>query len=104
MISLSDGNDILGIFATNDWTTLVLGAAGVALILLSMLPRVGRRPAVVTKTVPEKRVVARDERVVEPAPLGGRFVRKEKSLDDPEPVTMTTTRTGTSNGTLDDRR
>jgi hypothetical protein len=43
LISLSDGTDILGIFATNDWTTLVMGAAAVALILLSTLPRVGRR-------------------------------------------------------------
>src|SRR3954449_11905251 len=43
LISLSDGDDILGIFATNDWTTLVMGAGGAALILLSMMPRVGRR-------------------------------------------------------------
>src|SRR3954447_13646680 len=43
LISLSDGDDILGIFATNNWTKLVMGAGGVALILLSMMPRVGRR-------------------------------------------------------------
>src|SRR3954449_785468 len=43
LISLSDGNDILGIFATNNWTTLAMGAGGVALIVLSMMPRVGRR-------------------------------------------------------------
>ena len=43
LISLSDGNDILGIFATNNWTKLVMGAGGAALILLSMMPRVGRR-------------------------------------------------------------
>ena len=43
LISLSDGSDILGIFATNDWTTLVMGAGGAALVVLAMMPRVGRR-------------------------------------------------------------
>jgi hypothetical protein len=51
LIALSDGNDILGIVATNNWTKLILGAAGAGLIILSMMPRVGRRrggPPVVT--------------------------------------------------------
>ena len=43
LISLSDGDDILGVVATNNWTTLVMGAGGAALILLSMMPRVGKR-------------------------------------------------------------
>ena len=43
LIALSDGNDVLGIIATNNWTKLIMGAAGVALVLLSMMPRVGRR-------------------------------------------------------------
>src|SRR3954470_8564923 len=43
LIAVSDGNDILGIIATNNWTKLIMGAAGVALIVLSMMPRVGRR-------------------------------------------------------------
>src|SRR3954452_610174 len=43
LIALSDGSDILGIFATNNWTKLVMGVGGVALILLSMAPRVRRR-------------------------------------------------------------
>src|SRR3954454_6216177 len=43
LIAVSDGTDILGIFATNNWTKLVMGAGGVALIVLSMMPRVGRR-------------------------------------------------------------
>jgi hypothetical protein len=49
LIAISDGTDILGIFATNDWTKLVLGAGGVVLILLSMMPRVGRRRTVVER-------------------------------------------------------
>ena len=43
LISLSDGDDILGVVATNNWTTLIMGAGGAALIVLSMMPRVGRR-------------------------------------------------------------
>src|SRR3954447_14669058 len=43
LISLSDGSDILGVVATNDWTTLVMGAGGAALIVLSMMPRIGGR-------------------------------------------------------------
>jgi hypothetical protein len=85
LIALSDGTDILGIFATNNWTKLVLGAAGVALILLSTLPRVGRRDRV------------DDDRVVE---RRGRFGRRERVVRDREPVGASTT----PNGTLDDRR
>jgi hypothetical protein len=88
LIALSDGSDILGIFATNNWTKLVLGAAGVALVVLSTLPRVGRR-----------------DRVVEDDRMGerrGRFGRRERVVEeDREPVGATTT---THNGTLDDRR
>src|SRR3954453_13015053 len=43
LIALSDGDDILGIGAMNGWTTLIMGAGGAALILLSMMPLVGRR-------------------------------------------------------------
>src|SRR4051794_2646473 len=43
LIALSDGDDILGVVAMNNWTTLVMGAAGGAPIVLSMFPRVGRR-------------------------------------------------------------
>ncbi len=44
LISLSDGDDILGVVATNGWTTLIMGAGGAALIVLSMMPRVGPPP------------------------------------------------------------
>jgi hypothetical protein len=91
LIALSDGNDILGIFATNNWTKLVMGAAGVALIVLSMMPRVGRRrggaPAAVRReTVVEDRGFGRD-RVVER-----------------EPVSTNGTTATRDTGTLDDRR
>jgi hypothetical protein len=83
LIALSDGTDILGIFATNNWTKLVLGVAGVALVVLSTLPRVGRRGAVATEERPRR--FRRRDRVVE---------------EEREPVGATTTH----NGTLDDRR
>ena len=84
LIALSDGTDILGIFATNNWTKLVLGAAGVALVVLSTLPRVGRRE----KVAGDRDVTRRS-----------RFRRRERD-EEREPVGVATTH----NGTLDDRR
>ena len=84
LIALSDGTDILGIFATNNWTKLVMGAGGAALILLSMMPRVGRRAG----TAP----VAERERTTR----RGRFGRDNGRVER-EPVT-------TTGGTLDDDR
>jgi hypothetical protein len=43
VIAMFDGKDVFGIIAENGWTELVLGAAAVALIVVSFLPRVGRR-------------------------------------------------------------
>src|SRR4051794_9575514 len=55
LIALSDGTDILGIFATNNWTKLVMGAGGIALIVLSMMPRVGRRRGTAPATTTRRR-------------------------------------------------
>ena len=41
VISLIDGDDVLGIFAANGRTTLVWAIAGAVLIVLALLPRVG---------------------------------------------------------------
>jgi hypothetical protein len=43
LIAISDGTDILGIFAANNWTKLVMGAMGAGLVVLAMMPRVGTR-------------------------------------------------------------
>ena len=43
LIALANGHGALGIFAANGLTELVWGAAGGLLIILSMLPRVGRK-------------------------------------------------------------
>jgi len=93
LISLSDGDDILGIIATNNWTTLVMGAGGAALIVLSMMPRVGRRRGGAPMATRTERV-ERDDTV--PA---GRFDR------DAEPVPNGRTTTVTQGGPpLEDRR
>ncbi len=47
-LAIVDG-DVLGIFAANSWTMLAFGAAAVALLLVAMLPRVGRRKDVVVE-------------------------------------------------------
>jgi hypothetical protein len=89
LIALSDGTDILGIFATNNWTKLVMGIGGIVLIALSMAPRVGRRrgtaPAVAARPVGTRR----------------RFGRTAPAAR--EPVAAGPTR-DTTDGTLDDRR
>jgi hypothetical protein len=43
VIAIVDGKDVFGIIAENGWTELVLGAAAVALIVFSLLPRVGKK-------------------------------------------------------------
>jgi hypothetical protein len=43
LIALANGHGALGIFAANGMTELVWGAAGALLIVLSLLPRVGRK-------------------------------------------------------------
>jgi hypothetical protein len=43
VIALVDGSDVLGVFAANNATVLAFGAAAVALLVVAMLPRVGRR-------------------------------------------------------------
>lgn len=42
VIAMFDGSDVFGIFAANGPTMLLLGAAATALLVLSLLPRVGR--------------------------------------------------------------
>jgi hypothetical protein len=57
VISIFDGPDVFGIFAANDTTTLVWGIAAAALLLLALLPRVGRKRGAATD---DRAVVARD--------------------------------------------
>jgi hypothetical protein len=43
IIAIVDGSDVLGVFAANGWTMVAFGAAAAALLIVAMLPRVGRR-------------------------------------------------------------
>jgi len=88
LIALSDGNDILGIIATNNWTKLIMGAAGAGLILLSMMPRIGKRRGGTP-------MATRDEREIESER------RFDRTRED-EPVANGRTTTG--HGALEDRR
>ncbi len=67
LVAGSRGNGVLGVFAANHVTELVWGAAGILLIVLALLPRVGRR----TRPRNDERYVDRDERF-ERVPLGTR--------------------------------
>jgi hypothetical protein len=73
VIAIVDGNDVFGVAAVNRATMVVLGAAAVALLVVAMLPRVGRRRDVVveddrTTTTTRNGRFRRDKgRVAEPA-------------------------------------
>ena len=43
VIAIADGSDVFGIFAANGTTMLAFGAVSIALLVLSLLPRVGRK-------------------------------------------------------------
>src|SRR4051812_16337883 len=96
LIALSDGTDILGIVAVNNWTKLVMGAAGVALILLSMMPRVGRRAG---GAPPATR---RDRELDEPH--GRRFGRDRRPVATDDRETVAANGRTTERGALEDRR
>lgn len=74
-LAIVDG-DVLGIFAANTWTMLAFGAAAVALLIVAMLPRVGRR----------KDVVVEDDRTVA-TERNGRFGRDRERVDEPAATT-----------------
>jgi len=101
VIALFDGEDVFGIFAANGLTKLILGATSAALLILSLLPRIGgkrvdrdermaERPA---RTAGEERIVERErqpvvdrETVVDREPAGGRFSREPAGTRDRELV------------------
>jgi hypothetical protein len=69
-----DGSDVFGIFAANRWTKLAWAAAGVLLLIVAFLPRVGRRDEVVVDGA---------------AATGGRFRRRDRTAAPPEPAGTT---------------
>jgi len=92
LIALSDGDDILGVVAMNDWTTLVMGAGGAALIVLSMMPRVGRRRGgapMATRDEIEPRRTGRFHRepVAEREPVAAGDTRRDDAVADDRAAT-----------------
>jgi hypothetical protein len=71
VIAIVDGNDVFGVAAANRATMVVFGAAGVALLVVAMLPRVGRR----------RDVVVEDDRTA--ATRDGRFAREDGRVSEP---------------------
>jgi hypothetical protein len=79
IIAVIRGNGIFGIFAADHRTEIIWGAAAVVLLVLSLLPRVGRREPV-AQTPPGARgrpAAARDE----PAVARDRGVTREESAE-----------------------
>jgi threonine dehydrogenase-like Zn-dependent dehydrogenase len=74
VVAIVDGSDVFGVAATNNATKLVLGAGAVALLVVAMMPRVGRK---------RDRVVERDRSTADDA----RFARDRPGAE--EPVTTT---------------
>jgi Domain of unknown function (DUF4383) len=68
VMAIVDGTDVLGVFAANRATMLVMAVAAVALIIVAMLPRVGRRreEVVVDRDTTRNGRFERGERVEEP--------------------------------------
>jgi hypothetical protein len=78
IIGYAQKHGVLGIFAANHWTELIWGIAGVVLILLALMPRVGggtttTEPAATTQTRSRREVAddrARDRADDRPASSG----------------------------------
>ncbi len=83
VIAVIRGNGVFGIFAANHRTEIVWGGAAILLVLLSLLPRVGRRSSAVREPV------VRDDRVRD-EPVRSRGAGRARSRDEPvrrdEPV------------------
>jgi hypothetical protein len=86
VIALVDGDDVFGIFAANGLTKLVWGIAAAVLLVLALLPRVGKKEqdhdADRELRRNETHRVERQTRTVEPEPEPGRFDREPRATDE----------------------
>jgi membrane protein implicated in regulation of membrane protease activity len=83
VISMFDGwdaGDVLGIFATNSWTTLALGAASAYLLLTALLPRVGKKDRDDRRD--DDRLERREREVVRERPVREREVVRERPVHE----------------------
>jgi len=61
IIALVDGSDVLGIFAANDATKLAWAIAGAVLVVVALLPRVGRKKVDTTEPAAAGTATTRDD-------------------------------------------
>jgi len=95
VIAIVDGEDVLGIFAANGLTKLVWGAGSVALLLLSLLPRVGGEKRENTRARDRDRVRAdRDRDLDMVPPRGERGGERDLGTSSPRGDVDTTPRRG----------
>ncbi|HEY3776387.1 MAG TPA: DUF4383 domain-containing protein [Solirubrobacteraceae bacterium] len=96
IIAYSQKHGALGIFAANHWTELIWGVAGVVLLLLALMPRVGGRPAGpapvpgATTSAPRREVAADEPVAREDEPVAtrrGPVARDETVARGDEPAT-----------------
>jgi len=89
IIAYAQGHGALGIFAADHWTELIWGVAGIVLVLLALMPRVGGRtvgPAPVATTTATRRGVE-GERVVRREPVSAREpVAGDEPMDERDRV------------------
>jgi Domain of unknown function (DUF4383) len=83
IIALVDGSDVLGIFAANDATKLAWAVTAAVLIVVALLPRVGRRtePATTADDVPAAERARGDRFAREDAPARGEGAVAERRLE-----------------------
>jgi hypothetical protein len=88
VIALADGDDVFGIFAANGLTKLAWGVCAAALLLLALLPRVGKREHRDAAPAPERERVVEREHVATPAAgptttdRPGRFARGRERVTE----------------------
>lgn len=88
LIALYDKDDVLGIFAANNMTKLVWGAAAILLLILALLPRVGGKKQHDHADAEHARATRRRDhqpRAGERQPIGGRanaVTRTTRAADD----------------------
>jgi hypothetical protein len=87
VIALIRGDGVFGIFAANHRTEIVWGGAAILLVLLSLLPRVGRSRAVQEPVAAGERTVrepvARDDRVRDEPVAQDELVARRERTDEP---------------------
>jgi hypothetical protein len=93
IIAVSQKHGALGIFAADHWTELVWGVAGVVLLVLALMPRVGGRTV---QTAPAATTTAAPRREVAEEPVATRGTTSARATDGSGTDARTSTATSGS--------